>query len=483
MSTDSTENRPADHPAALANAAVKAGRLAEALAWLTSLAQQEPQEAAWPRKLADVHRRLGDRDSQQDCLQRAARLYADRGFVIQAIAACREILSVDPTHSETQQRLEDLCARSVSGWGTDPNSSDVRSLADSAPLEELELTDVVPGAQTADWGPEVLEQASAIPLESRGDRTAPDLDVDPSGWDEARCDDAGCDNVANTSPSETLRNTPLFGALTASALRSLIRRVRVVEIAEGETLFRQGDRADALYVVVDGAVVPIAESDGPGSPETRLAVLEAGAFFGETGLVTRQPRNATIRALVDTRLLAVDRRIMWELVRSQPETLRVVLRFLRERLVDRLVRTSPLFEAFSHADRGNVARQFDFLEVRDAQVVIAQDQPAPGLFIVLAGHLDVAVVEAEGDKILARLGPGEFCGERSLLRREPAMAGVISSGKCWLLALPEARFRRIADRNPELARTIARILEAREQENDDALSQPSLIMEAGIGLI
>jgi len=47
-------------------------------------------------------------------------------------------------------------------------------------------------------------------------------------------------------------------------------------LEEGEVLFRQGDPADALYVVVDGAVVPIAEEGAP----KKLAIFEAGAFFG-----------------------------------------------------------------------------------------------------------------------------------------------------------------------------------------------------------
>ncbi len=49
-----------------------------------------------------------------------------------------------------------------------------------------------------------------------------------------------------------------------------------VSLEEGEVLFRQGGPADALYVVVDGAVVPIAAEGAP----KKLAILEAGAFFG-----------------------------------------------------------------------------------------------------------------------------------------------------------------------------------------------------------
>ena len=47
-------------------------------------------------------------------------------------------------------------------------------------------------------------------------------------------------------------------------------------LEEDEVLFGQGDPADALYVVVDGAVVPIAEEGAP----KKLASLETGALLG-----------------------------------------------------------------------------------------------------------------------------------------------------------------------------------------------------------
>jgi cAMP-dependent protein kinase regulator len=281
-------------------------------------------------------------------------------------------------------------------------------------------------------------------------------------------------------PVEELARTPLFGALDSRALAKLIGRVRVVDVAAGETLFRQGDPADSLYVVADGAVVPIAESP---KGRTRLGVLEPGSFFGEIGLVTNQPRNATIEALVATRLLEIRRTAIWELVREQPEVFKVMLRFLRERLVDRLVRTSPLFRVFERAERSQVARQFRFLEVKDGTVVIEQKRPSPSLFVLLAGHLDVILMDTDGDKQLARLKPGDVCGERSMLLGEPAMAAVVASGKCWLLALDADRFARILERNPKLQQVIERVCEARSRANDSTFRKALRAGEGDLGLI
>jgi signal-transduction protein with cAMP-binding, CBS, and nucleotidyltransferase domain len=102
-------------------------------------------------------------------------------------------------------------------------------------------------------------------------------------------------------------------------------------------------------------VVPIVE----GSTRRKLAVLEEGDFFGEIGLVTDQPRNASIQALVDTQLLAIDREVMWKLIDEQPRLIGVLLCFLRDRLIDRLVRTSPVFQPFARSQPSPLSKTND----------------------------------------------------------------------------------------------------------------------------
>ena len=79
-----------------------------------------------------------------------------------------------------------------------------------------------------------------------------------------------------TSLRSELANIPLFGDLDPDSLHTLIRNVRVVSLDAGQVLFREGDPANSLYVIVEGAVVPIAE----GGRRRKLAVLERGRASG-----------------------------------------------------------------------------------------------------------------------------------------------------------------------------------------------------------
>jgi CRP-like cAMP-binding protein len=172
-----------------------------------------------------------------------------------------------------------------------------------------------------------------------------------------------------------------------------------------------------------------------------------------------------MRALAPTRLLAIDRASVRNLLRAHREIFGLVLRTLRYRLVDRLVRTSPIFSCFARAARSEVAKQFRLLELKDGTTIIRQGVSDQGVFIVLAGHVEISQSSQEGEKILASLCHGDVFGEQSVLLNQPAVATVTARGKCWLFALSEVRFAKILARNPRLREMLLNIGEERARDN------------------
>ncbi len=72
--------------------------------------------------------------------------------------------------------------------------------------------------------------------------------------------------------------------------------------ANGETIFRKGDIGDYLYIIVSGKVEILAVSN---QKEVQVATLGKGEYFGEMALLNQKKRNATVRCLEDTELLAI----------------------------------------------------------------------------------------------------------------------------------------------------------------------------------
>ena len=76
-------------------------------------------------------------------------------------------------------------------------------------------------------------------------------------------------------------------------------------IAEGLSVFNEGDRGDRAYIVQDGRI-EIVRRNGDG-PELVLGTVEKGGIFGEMALIDDQPRMATARAAMPTTIIAVPR--------------------------------------------------------------------------------------------------------------------------------------------------------------------------------
>ena len=453
---------------------LKAKKFDAALGALSLLARKEPNASAWPRRAARLMHATSDFTGEFAALRRALELQVDQGLVLDAIASCKAILALAPNDAATLETLDLLYMNEhPSDLGTNYGDEyDDSGSSEDAPLESLLLTEIVPGAQMVQLADAEPGGVAEIPIESMGvedGEDIPDLRLDEWSPSESPEDLAAAQAVSlpttadkkskSTSVSSErgaslrneLANTPLFGDLDPASLHTLIRNVRVVSLEAGQVLFRQGDAANSLYVIVSGAVIPIAEGDR----RRKLAVLENGEFFGEIGLMTKQPRGATIEALVDTKLLAIDRRLLWELIANEPTVAKSLLRFLRARMIDRQIRTNLFFAAFAHAEREAVARQFRILEVKDGSRVVEQGKPAEGLFVVLAGSL--SRVDREEGKELGEYVLGDVFGGLSLIEGEPAPSDVIARGKCWLVVLGEGRFRRILAANPRLERIIRRL--------------------------
>ncbi len=112
---------------------------------------------------------------------------------------------------------------------------------------------------------------------------------------------------------ELLRGQALFAPLDPSTLEYLASRVEPVAVAAGETVFRQGEPGDRYYLVEAGRVSVTV--DGAAAPE-----LGPGDAFGEIALLRDVPRTATVAALEDTRLLALEREHFLAAVTGHPDS-------------------------------------------------------------------------------------------------------------------------------------------------------------------
>ena len=130
---------------------------------------------------------------------------------------------------------------------------------------------------------------------------------------------------------EGLANNRIFEGIETDLLGQIAPSVHVVQLAEGEVIFREGDPGDLLYLVGEGSV-RISKSGRGGEQET-LGVIQPGNFFGEMALLDGQPRSAMATAVGNTLLGTVDEPTFQHILELAPSRLHMnFLRFVTERL-------------------------------------------------------------------------------------------------------------------------------------------------------
>jgi serine/threonine protein phosphatase PrpC/CRP-like cAMP-binding protein len=130
---------------------------------------------------------------------------------------------------------------------------------------------------------------------------------------------------------DTLARMPLFRPLNDAELRRVLQVTDVVGYADTETVIREGDRGEELFIVLAGSVEVLRDGN-------RMTELKPGEHFGEMALIRSQPRSATVRSVGHSELMVIRRSDFFEILRNEHQlAVKLLWQFtgvLAERLAD-----------------------------------------------------------------------------------------------------------------------------------------------------
>jgi CRP/FNR family transcriptional regulator, cyclic AMP receptor protein len=153
---------------------------------------------------------------------------------------------------------------------------------------------------------------------------------------------------------DELRRLALFGGLSDDALRLLASILIRVHAAPGDVIFRAGDDARELYIVLSGEVELCGHTKE--GKEHRIAMLSPGHSFGEICVLDLQRRATTVRVLQSSRLLVLSSKDLDALYRHDLKAYTMFILNLSRELCRRLRLTSTM-----------LAELIEQLEARSAQ--------------------------------------------------------------------------------------------------------------------
>ena len=138
--------------------------------------------------------------------------------------------------------------------------------------------------------------------------------------------------------TDLLRKIPMFAKMETSKLKLLAFSSETVSFQDGDIVFNSGDSADYAYVIMEGAVDIITETDkGPIVSFT----LSQNQLIGELGVLNNTPRIATLVANGNLLAMKITAEMFFRILRENSEVALDVIRMLS----DKLTRTNDQLEA------------------------------------------------------------------------------------------------------------------------------------------
>ncbi|MFP5245836.1 MAG: cyclic nucleotide-binding domain-containing protein, partial [Thermoanaerobaculia bacterium] len=126
----------------------------------------------------------------------------------------------------------------------------------------------------------------------------------------------------------------LFPGVPEALLGELVDRAVVESFGKDAVVFKQGDKADAFYLIRNG-MVKISKKSG--DKEVVLSYLVAGNFFGEAALFSDAARTATVTTIFPSDLIKLSKRAFDNFLDAHPDLREAPLRKLEERRIAGLV--------------------------------------------------------------------------------------------------------------------------------------------------
>lgn len=139
-------------------------------------------------------------------------------------------------------------------------------------------------------------------------------------------------------PTEILSRVSLFERLSSDEISQVIDYLDIISLQTDDKLFSEGDKGDALFVVLEGAL-EVAKSSFSGDI-IRMATVKAGQTIGEMAIIDSLSRSASAIASENTKVAKLSREGFDKLVADKPEIGISVLKGLARTLSLNLRRTS-----------------------------------------------------------------------------------------------------------------------------------------------
>ena len=233
----------------------------------------------------------------------------------------------------------------------------------------------------------------------------------------------------------------------------------------GDVIVKQGDEADAFFILVTGRARVLKESAG--GEETPLNRLVPGDEFGEGALLDGGGRGATVRASTTVEALRLERTGFLALVAEFPELRQSLELLARWRTLHGFLYEFSNFGRLPAPALHALMAELKPARAAKGELIVREGEPAGPMFLVQSGRVRVFTGPRASAVNRAFYREGEFFGELSILNAAPRAATAEAMTDCELLALTPEAVGSLRAKFPEFDRLLVERL-AQYRSGDEA---------------
>lgn len=235
----------------------------------------------------------------------------------------------------------------------------------------------------------------------------------------------------------------MFGNLNLKEIEIVINAMKVVEVKSGDMVITEQKDGDEMYLVGSGKYSWFKTFPGHTDP-THFRYYTAGQVFGELALLYNSPRAASIQALEDGTLFALDRATFNNIVKDAAMK-------KREKYEEFLTKVE-LLQGMEPYERVALADGVIEQTYSPGEYIIKEGEEGDRFYFVVEGEaVATKVLEAgKPPSEVMQYHKGSYFGELALLYNAPRAANVVSKTETHIVSLDKETFMRVISSADEL---------------------------------
>ncbi|XP_012348568.1 cAMP-dependent protein kinase type II regulatory subunit isoform X2 [Apis florea] len=234
--------------------------------------------------------------------------------------------------------------------------------------------------------------------------------------------------------ADSIKHILLFRSLDEDQMTDVLDAMFEKIVKSGDIVIRQGDDGDNFYVIERGKFEVYVKDQT--DMESLIHTYDNRGAFGELALLYNMPRAATIKAITNGTLWAMDRQTFRRILLKSA--------YKKRKMYEDLINKVPMLKSLEPYERMNLADALVPKHYSDGEQIIKQGDSADGMYFVEDGIVKITIKGDDDREVeINRVPAGGYLGELALVTHKPRAASAYAVGEVKLAFLDVEAFERL----------------------------------------